>query len=106
MFFLYFPVSTVNLILSYIYMYDPFLAENHLFQNKTFLHDTFLLVSSYFPTHPITLLLKLLGDECMGRPSTSNFGGPSLPVPLSLRPHEACVNIRAVYVVVELLALE
>ena len=39
------------------------------------------LVSSYFASHPITLVLKILGDGCMGRPPTSNFGGrpPSPP---------------------------
>src|SRR6218665_793109 len=30
---------------------------------------------SYFHTHPTTLLLKILGGQCMGRPPTSNFGG-------------------------------
>src|SRR6218665_1142746 len=37
---------------------------------------------SYFHAHPTTLLLKILGywgDQCMGRPPTSNFGGTVPP---------------------------
>jgi len=46
-----------------------------------------LLVSSYFATHPITLLLEILGGGgCMGRPTDLKFGGTVPPVPLSLRP--------------------
>src|SRR6218665_2305804 len=41
---------------------------------------------SYFHAHPTTLLLKILRDQCMGCPSTSNFGGTVPPVPLGLRP--------------------
>src|SRR6218665_363152 len=43
---------------------------------------------SCFHAHPTTLLLKILGgDQCMGGPPTSNFGGtvPHSP-PLGLRP--------------------
>ena len=41
------------------------------------------LVSSWFVSHLITVLLKILGgDECMGRP-TSNLGGPSPSPPKS-----------------------
>jgi len=55
----------------YIYnRYDPFLDEKRLFQ-KNFLLATFLLVCSYFATLPITLLLQILGDGCMGRPPSS-----------------------------------
>src|SRR6218665_374740 len=36
---------------------------------------------SYFHAHPTTLLLKILGDQCMGRPPTSNFGGDRPPPP-------------------------
>src|SRR6218665_3094369 len=37
---------------------------------------------SYFHAHPTTLLLNILGgDQCMGRPPTSNFGGTVPPVP-------------------------
>src|SRR6218665_2636761 len=50
---------------------------------------------SYFHAHPTILLLKILGDQCMGRPPTSNFGGrpspspprsPPLPAPNSAAP--------------------
>src|SRR6218665_492096 len=37
--------------------------------------NTFFLLFSYFPAHPTTLHLKILGDRCMGRPPTSNFWG-------------------------------
>src|SRR6218665_3454844 len=37
---------------------------------------------SYFHAHPTTLLLKILGgDQCMGRPPTSNFGEDRPPSP-------------------------
>src|SRR6218665_3310390 len=37
---------------------------------------------SYFHAHPTTLLLKILGgDQCMGGPPISNFGGTAPPVP-------------------------
>src|SRR6218665_1778906 len=36
---------------------------------------------SCFHAHPTTLLLKILGDQCMGGPPTSNFGGTVPPVP-------------------------
>jgi len=76
------PVSAVNLI--WCNICDLFLAKKPLFQNKTLLH--LFLVCSYFATHPITLLLEILGDGCVGRPPTSNFGGPSLPVPPKFLP--------------------
>src|SRR6218665_3905408 len=42
---------------------------------------------SCFHAHPTTLLLKILGDQCMGGPPTSNLGGgPSPQSPLGLRP--------------------
>ena len=47
--------------------------------------NTFLLLYSYFHTHPTTLLLKILGGPMHGPSPTSNLGGPS-PVPLGLRP--------------------
>jgi len=85
-FCLFFPVSTVNLILCNIHVCDPFLAEKPLFRTKHFFLTLFL-VSSYFATHPTTLLLEILGDECTGRPPTSKFGGAVPPqYPLSLRP--------------------
>src|SRR6218665_193641 len=41
---------------------------------------------SYFHAHPTTLLLKILGDQCMGRPHLKFLGGPSPQSPLGLRP--------------------
>src|SRR6218665_4009114 len=52
------------------------------------------LVSSYFASHPITLVLKILGDGCMGRPQPQILGAV-LPVPLSLRPcNKVIINVR------------
>src|SRR6218665_2227958 len=51
-------------------VYDHFLTRKHNFS-----------LCSCFHAHPTTLLLKILGDQCMGGPPTSNFGGPSPPVP-------------------------
>ena len=45
--------------------------EKHLF-----------LLFSYFPAHPTTLLLKILGGRMHGPSPTSNFGGTVPPVPL------------------------
>jgi len=73
-------------------IYDPFLYVKLCFRTKNSFMRLFLL-SSYFHTHQITLLLEILGDGCMGRPPTSNLGA----VPqssLSLRPclyvHSKC----------------
>ena len=45
------------------------------------------LSTSYFPTHPVTLLLQILGAQMHGQSPTSNlFGGTVSLVPLSLHP--------------------
>src|SRR6218665_2987158 len=44
------------------------------------------LLCSYFRMLPTTLLLKILGEGCMGRPPPQILGGPSPQSPLSLRP--------------------
>ena len=54
-----------------------------LFQNKKLL---LLLLSSYFHTRPITLLLEILGNGYMGRPPSQIFWETVPPAPLSLRP--------------------
>src|SRR6218665_2961690 len=41
--------------------------KNHYFRKKSLTTPSFLLCS-YFRAHPTTLLLKILGDGCMGRP--------------------------------------
>jgi len=51
-------------------VYGPFLTTKTPF-----------LLCSYFHAHPTTLLLKILGDQCMGRPPISNFCGDRPPVP-------------------------
>src|SRR6218665_2492732 len=57
-------------------VYDPFLA----------IKTPFFKPCSYFPAHPTTLLLKILGDVCMGLPPTSNSGGNVPPSLLGLPP--------------------
>src|SRR6218665_1981885 len=47
---------------------------------------TIFLVSSYFASHPITVLLKILGGRMYGPSPTSHLGVDRPPVPLSLRP--------------------
>src|SRR6218665_2467869 len=50
---------------------SPFpLNKKHLF-----------LLCSYFCAHPATLLLKIWGDGCMGRPPTPNFWWDRPPSP-------------------------
>src|SRR6218665_2943022 len=69
----------------------PFLFS-HIFRMFTMLnvvYDHFLTRKTLFFTLFIlshTLLLKILGDQCMGRPSPQIFGAPSPPIPLGLRP--------------------
>ena len=82
LFYGFLPLFTVWHVMYNIY--GPFRYEKSLFQNEKFLHDTFIL-SSYFHTHPITLLLEILRDGCMGRPHLKCFGG-RLQSPVSL-PH-------------------
>src|SRR6218665_1274558 len=64
-----------------------FLTKN-LYFIKKILHLTFLLVTSYFSPHPLTLLLQILGGRMHGPSPTSIFlggGGPSPQSPLKLR---------------------
>jgi len=65
-----------------------FFTKNLYFRTKNSFITPFLL-SSYFHTHPITLLLEILGEP-MHRPSPPPrmFEGTVPPVPLSLRPCE------------------
>src|SRR6218665_3396689 len=88
-FSLFLPVSTVaNMIYHIICITYMALSsrEESLFQNKKFINHTFFLLSSYFHTHPITLLLEILGGRIHGPCSTSNFEGPSPQFSTSLRP--------------------
>ena len=67
-------------------LYDPFLFQKRLFQNKNSPLRLFL-VSSYFASHPITVLIEILGGRnAWAVHSTSNIGGPFLSPSLSLRP--------------------
>ena len=76
------PVSTVVSEILHIAYTALFLTKNLYFRKKSSI--TPLLVSSYFLAHPITLLLELLGDGCMGRPPHLKLGGPSPSSPKSL----------------------
>src|SRR6218665_1018065 len=54
--------------------------EKYLFpfsRQKFLMTFTFFYSVHYFRAHPTTLLLKILGDECMGRPPPQTLGGPS-----------------------------
>src|SRR6218665_1544847 len=55
--------------------------QKALYFRKLFFGDIFLNLCSYFRAHPGTLLLKILGDGCMGRPPTSIFLGRPSPSP-------------------------
>src|SRR6218665_94676 len=57
-------------------IFDPFLTR------KTHFFTLFILSRASDNTTP----LNIEGDQCMGRPPTSNFGGDRPPVPLGLRP--------------------
>jgi len=73
----------------------PFSWRKPLLHNKNSLNLTFL-VTSYFPAHPITLLLKILGGRIhRPSPSVSNFGGLS---PQSLCPWVTVFNSKLHYV--------
>ena len=61
------------------------LTKNLDFRTKTSSLTPFL-VSSYFSSHPITALLKILGGGYMGLPPPQILGRPSPQSPLSLRP--------------------
>src|SRR6218665_2526894 len=78
-FFLIFRIFTVLNV-----VYDPFFTRKPTISEKNSLMTPFLLCS-YFRAHPTTLLLKIWGGGCMGRPPTSNFGGLSPSPPLGLR---------------------
>src|SRR6218665_2107367 len=71
---------------------------SHIFRMFTMLnvvYDHFLTRKTQFftlfmfsRTSDNTASLKYWGDQCMGGPPTSNFGGTVPPVPLGLRPWE------------------
>src|SRR6218665_1050913 len=71
------------------------LTKNLDFRTKTSSLTPFL-VSSYFSSHPITALLKILGGGYMGRPPTSNFGSTVPPVPPKSPPmHSRTLKLHA-----------
>src|SRR6218665_2447511 len=61
---------------------DPFFKRKTTISQK----NSYFLLSSSFRAHPTTLLLKILGDQCMGRPPTLNFWGDRPPSPPSSPP--------------------
>src|SRR6218665_2404124 len=50
-----------------------------------------LLLSSYFYTHPITLLVEILGERMHGPSPTSNFSGGPSPIPSKSPPMDASI---------------
>ena len=84
-----FLVSTVCLLFEIRYMTYTILLFTKTSiseKNPQILYYTFILVSSYFETHPITLLLEILGGRMHGPSLTSNFGGTVPSVPLRSPP--------------------
>src|SRR6218665_724567 len=87
-----FGIVPVNKLVSLTWLlcalrsFRRFTLHHITFQNIKFLHDTFFLLSSYFHTHPITLLLEIFGGRMHGPSPTSNFGRTVPQSPLSLRP--------------------
>src|SRR6218665_2348922 len=81
---------TFFLVIGLVLRIFPFFS--HIFRMFTVLNVVYMTISSQekhnfslcscFHAHLTTLLLKILGDQCMGSP-TSNFGGT---VPPGLRP--------------------
>src|SRR6218665_3528222 len=61
-------------------VYDPFLTRKATISEKNSFMTPFLLCS-YFPAHPTTLLLKILGDGCMGSPPPQIWGTVPVPPP-------------------------
>ena len=70
--------------IQYITYMTLFLTKNFYFRTKKFLHYTFL-VTSYFATHPITLL-QLLGRRMHGPSSQLKFFGGTVPQSLPKSP--------------------
>ena len=66
-------------------IYDPFFTTKSPLSKKKFLDDTYCFLFSSFRAHLTTLLLKILGDQCMGRPPPQ-IGGTVPQSPLGLRP--------------------
>jgi len=77
----FYGILHVNLILCNIY--DPILAEKPLFQNKTFLHNTFFSQFVLCNASDNTFLSKYWGDGCMGRPPPQILEGTSPRPPTS-----------------------
>src|SRR6218665_1923952 len=69
------------------YIYSPFIDQNLDFTTKNSSLIPFL-VSSWFASHPITALLKILGDECMGRPLNFTFWEYRPPSPPYVSAHD------------------
>src|SRR6218665_2511142 len=55
-------------------VYDPFFTTKCPLSTKNSLTTPIFLLGSSFRAHPTTLLLKILGDQCMGRPPPQILG--------------------------------
>src|SRR6218665_92320 len=67
----------------YITYMAIFFTKNLYFRKKSFISPFY---STYFNTHPITLLLEILGGQMHGPSPPQILGGPPPSPPLSLRP--------------------
>src|SRR6218665_1424639 len=77
--------SILSEILYITYMTLLFLTKSLNFRRK-YSSLTLFLVSSYFTSHPIRILLKILGGRMHGQPPPKMFWGTVSPAPLSLCP--------------------
>src|SRR6218665_673841 len=75
--------------------FSAFLDQKPRFQTKIYSSLTHFLVSSYFASHPITVLLKILGGRTHGPSPTSNLGAsPSPPKSPPMTAGLPCVEIK------------
>src|SRR6218665_105777 len=74
-------------------VYDPYLTTKTAISENNSLYDTFFTLFVLFARLRQHCFSKYWGDQCMGRPPTSNFGGDRPPpVPPGLRPCLCALN--------------
>src|SRR6218665_1789441 len=85
------PVSTVSLMLCNIY--DPFLAEKPLFQNKTFLRYTFFSQFVLCRASNKHYFSKYWGTDAWAVPHLYFWGGGRPSSPLKSPPMDAILHV-------------
>src|SRR6218665_187253 len=61
-------------------VYDPYLTTKTAISENNSLYDTFFTLFVLFARLRQHCFSKYWGDQCMGRPPTSNFGGDRPPL--------------------------